>query len=86
MNKNMLIAKLQNKNRGQWFTLSWISDLPVKAMYKRDGVVVNKRTTATVRFGINYANMASVQAKVEQGYELKHDLHGASGALSTPES
>lgn len=74
MNKNMLIAKLQNKNKGQWFTLSWISDLPIKAMYKRDGIVVNKRTTATVRFGINYANMASVQAKVEQGYELKHDL------------
>ena len=74
MNKNMMMKVLQNKNKGQFFKCSWISDLPIKATFKKQGIVVNKRTTATCRFGINYSNMASIQAKVEAGYELKHEL------------
>lgn len=75
MNKNMLIAKLQNKNKGQWMICRWTSDLPIKAIYKKQGVVVNKTTTTTVRVGISYQNMKSVQAKAENGYELKHELN-----------
>ena len=74
MNRNMMLKVLQNKNKGQWFRVAWVSDLPVKAAYKRGGTVVNKRTVTTARFGINYSNMKSVQAKVERGFELKHEL------------
>lgn len=74
MNRNMMLKVLQNKNKGQWMICRWTSDLPIKAMYKKQGVVVNKTTTATVRVGISYQNMKSVQAKVNRGHELKHEL------------
>lgn len=74
MNTNMMLAKLKNKNKGQWFKCFWISDVPIKASAKKGGIVVNKLTEATVRYGIDYKNQKSVQAKMEAGYELKHDL------------
>lgn len=84
MNKNMLIAKLQNKNKGQWMICRWTSDLPVKAIYKKQGFVVNKTTIATVRVGISYQNTKSVQAKVKKGYELKHELNWGGWSVDYP--
>lgn len=74
MNANMMMEILKQKNKGQWFKCFWTSDVPVKASAKRNGVVVNKMSEATVRFGINYASQKKVQAKVEAGYELSHEL------------
>lgn len=62
MNTNMIIARLSTKNKGQFFKASYITDVPVTAQAKRDGVVVLKYTIGTFRWGINYKNMAKVKA------------------------
>lgn len=75
MNINMMMSKLNMKNKGQFFKVSWISDVPVKAGFKRQGISVNKLTTTTARYGIKYTNMKSVQMKVEKGeINLTHEL------------
>lgn len=74
MNINMIIAKLANKNKGSFFKCEWIGDLPVKTAYKKQGIVAHKETHATVRYGIRYANMKSVQQKVVEGKNLTHEL------------
>lgn len=75
MNINMMMSKLNIKNKGQFFKVSWISDVPVKAGFKRQGISVNKLTTATSRYGIKYTNIKSVQMKVEKGeINLTHEL------------
>lgn len=75
MNINLLISKLNQKNKGQWFKAVWVSDVPIKASAKKNGIVVNKMTYATVRYGIKYANMISTKRKVmNEGFELTHEL------------
>ena len=75
MNYNMLVSKLNQKNKGQWFKAMWVSDVPVKAIYKKQGIVVNKMSIATVRYGINYDKMKSVQNKTINGeIERTHEL------------
>lgn len=63
MNTNMIIARLSQKNKGQFFKMSYISDVPVTAQAKRDGVTVMKYTTGTFRWGLNYSNLKTIKAK-----------------------
>ena len=74
MNTNYLINSLSKKNNGAFFKISYITDVPMTAQAKRDGNVVIKYTTTTVRKEIDYDKMKSVQAKVEQGKVLTHEL------------
>lgn len=75
MNINMMMSKLNMKNKGQFFKVSWISDVPVKAGFKKQGVTVNKLISITARYGIKYTNMKSVQMKAEKGeINLTHEL------------
>ena len=74
MNINMIIAKLANKNKGSFFKCEWVGDLPIKAAYKKQGIVVHKESHATVRYGINYEKMKSVQKKIVEGKNLTHEL------------
>ena len=64
MNTNMIINKLSTKRNGQFFNISYVSDLPMTAKAKREGIVALKITKATVRKGISYKNMKSVQEKL----------------------
>lgn len=75
MNTNAIIMKLNNKNNGQFFKISWMSDVPITASAKAHGQVVYKYTTGTVRKGIDYASQKSVQMKVQnEGKILTHEL------------
>lgn len=67
MNTNLLICKLNTKRNGQFFKMSWCTDVPLTAQAKKDGVTVLKYTTTTVRKGINYANIKNVKDKVAKG-------------------
>lgn len=74
MNYNYLVSKLNQKNKGQWFKMTYISDVPVKAAFKKNHTV-NKLTTSTVRYGISYDNIKSVQQKTADGTLNRiHDL------------
>ena len=78
MNINRVIMSLKSINKGQWFKIRWTSDLPLTAAAKRQGYVAYKCTEATVRYGINYKNIGTVQArfqaKYDAGEEVKHEL------------
>lgn len=75
MNVNMMMMKLKNIRKGQWFILRYTSDLPLTAEAKRNGYVCYKSTTMTARYGIFYANLGKVKDKVAKGeLPTKHEL------------
>ncbi len=74
MELNQILEKLDKKQKGSFFKLAWMTDVPITAQAKRDGNVVLKYSYNTMRFGISYKNLKSVKEKVEQGKELTHEL------------
>ena len=66
MQLEKLIKELNNKKNGTWFKVEWITNLNGKlcAAAKRDGHIVTKKVSTTVRKGIRYANMASVRERL----------------------
>lgn len=52
------IAKVKN---GTFTRISYVTDVPVNALAKKNGVSIKKCVESTVRIGINYANLASVR-------------------------
>lgn len=63
-NVNALVDEAMNTRKGVNIRLSWRRNCKVK---KSCQDVIEKATTAVGRIGINYDNMASVQAKRENG-------------------
>jgi hypothetical protein len=66
MKLETLLKELNGKKNGSWFKIEWTSDLNGKlcAAAKREGHVVTKEVSTTVRKGIRYANMASVKQRL----------------------
>lgn len=58
MTLNEIISK--NITNGHFFAIE------TETEGKRKGITYRKRTTCTAQFGVNYANVASVQEKLEQ--------------------
>ena len=54
-----------NKPNGTYGRMVWEKELPVRKTFP--GITVSKRSTATVRTGINYNNLASVNLKRTTG-------------------
>lgn len=70
MELERLVKILDGKKNGVWFKIEWTTDLNGKlcAAAKREGHVVTKEVSTTVRKGIRYANMASVRERlISQG-------------------
>ena len=74
MTTSMIINKLATKQNGAFFKIRWASELPLTADAKRLGVTAYKLTEATCRKGISYQNQKSVQAKVDEGKILTHEI------------
>lgn len=53
------------KAKGQFVSVSWESD--VKPAAKFDGIHLQKRTSAVVRAGIDFANLTTVKSGIENG-------------------
>lgn len=66
MKLETLVKALNEKKNGTWFKIEWTTDLNGKmcAAAKREGHVVTKSVSTTVRKGIRYANMASVRERL----------------------
>ena len=66
MKLETLLKELNSKKNGTWFKIEWTTDLNGKlcAAAKREGHVVTKEVSTTVRKGIRYANMASVRERL----------------------
>lgn len=79
MKLEKLLQELNSKKNGTWFKIEWITDLNSKmcAAAKREGHIVTKEVSTTVRKGIRYANMATVRAKlISEGKFLEDPLTG----------
>ena len=65
MQLEALVKELGKKKNGVWFKVEWTSDLNSKmcAAAKKQGHVVTKTVSTTVRKGIRYANIASVRER-----------------------
>lgn len=78
MNTNAVIQAVKRINRGTWFNMVYVSDVPVLASAKREGYVVYKKTKCTVRWGVNYKNIGTVkerfQDKADRGETVTHEL------------
>ena len=61
-----LLKELNKKQNGAWFKIEWTSDLNGKlcAAAKREGHVVTKHVSTTVRKGIRYANMRTARERL----------------------
>ena len=79
MKLEKLMKELNNKKNGAWFKIEWTTDLNGKlcASAKRQGRVVTKNVSTTVRKGIRYANMASVRERfISEGKFLVDPMTG----------
>lgn len=65
MNTNMIINKLNLKQNGQFFKVSYVSDLPITAAAKKAGHNAYKVTEATVRKGIHYKSQKAYKEKMQ---------------------
>ena len=74
MTTSMIINKLATKQNGAFFKIRWASELPLTAAAKKLGITAYKLTEAICRKGIDYKNQKSVQAKVDEGKILTHEL------------
>lgn len=74
MNTNFLINKLSNKRNGQFFKISWCTDVPVTAQAKKDGTVVLKYTHTTMRKGVSYKNLKTTKQKIADGKNITGQL------------
>lgn len=74
MNTTAIIEALNKKQNGSFFKVRLVSPVSLNAAAKRSGVVAYKITEMTVRKGIDYKAQKSVQAKVDAGKILVHDL------------
>lgn len=65
MNMNVIRDVVTRKQKGAFTSLLWERPLPVRKAFADN--IVTKRTSAVVRFGIEYDNMGSVQEKRANG-------------------
>lgn len=54
-------------SKGQFVKVVWKSNPTPAAAHKKAGIVLEKRTSAVCRAGINFANLSSVQQGIEEG-------------------
>ena len=69
MNNEVIINALKSIKPGCLFRITYKSELPVKAEFKKNGYRLVKITEATVRTGVDYSNIQSVIEKRENASE-----------------
>lgn len=65
MEYSNIFALIDNKKRGQFFSITWSKILPVKKNYEK--YTIKKTSTAVVRIGVKYDNIRAVAEKRASG-------------------
>lgn len=63
MDLNNIIKAITNIKKGTFIRVRYMTNVPVKSKYKKQGVIITKIGCMTTRFGIHYPNIKSVQDK-----------------------
>lgn len=64
---NDIIDKIKNLRNGTMFRITYKTDMPVRASFKKDGVKIVKVTSVVTRTGVNYDHI---------GYVIKAKANG----------
>ena len=75
MDLNTVINVVTNIKKGTFTRIKYMTDVPVKAKYKKQGLVIKKIGCMTTRFGIHYPNIKSVGNKIDNSYVPNDNLH-----------
>jgi hypothetical protein len=63
---DQIISNILN-SKGQFVKAIWKSEPTPAASHKKAGVLLEKKTSAVCRAGINFANLSSVKIDIEEG-------------------
>lgn len=76
MNINTIKNLLGNIKPGVFTRLTYMSELPLKAEFKKMGYKIIKTTSVTTRFGINYGNIKQVKERdtEKKSYKMNEAL------------
>lgn len=74
MNLNTIINVITNIKKGTFTRIKYMTDVPVKAKYKKQGVSITKIGFMTTRFGIHYPNIKSVKSVQDKKYVHNDNL------------
>ena len=70
MKIEMIKEKLNSLKNGTCASITYKSELPVKAEFKKQGIVIEKITSKVVRFGVDYDNIKSViERRADENYK-----------------
>lgn len=72
MTYSFLEEALGGIRSGTFFRIGYITELPVKAAYAKEGWKILKKTESTVRTGVNYGKIKSVVEEREGRSEVTH--------------
>lgn len=64
---NEIIDKIKKIRNGSFFPITYKTELPVRASFKKDGVKVVKVTSVVTRTGVNYEHIGYVIRKKATG-------------------
>ena len=60
MTNEAVISAVKSIHGGSMARITYFSEMPMKAVHKRNGYVIYKVVSTTARFGVNYSNIGSV--------------------------
>ena len=66
LTSEQILERILN-SKGQFVRVMWKSNPTPAAVHKKAGIVLEKRTSAVCRAGINFANLSSVQQGIAEG-------------------
>ena len=62
MSYESVISAVKSIHGGSMARITYFSEMPLKAVHKKNGYVIYKVVSTTARFGVNYSNIGSVVA------------------------
>ena len=62
MSYDSVISAIKSIRGGSMARITYFSEMPLKAVHKKNGYVIYKVVSTTARFGVNYSNIGSVVA------------------------
>lgn len=73
MKVEKIIEAVSKNHPGSFFRISYNTELPVKASYKKEGIKVYKNTNKTVRTGCSYKNIKDISTARGYGNPVNYE-------------
>ena len=75
LSSNQIIDTTKSIINGRMSRISYRSEMPIKAEFKKRGISITKITDTTARFGIKYENIHTVAERRAEGTILPEKAH-----------